>query len=232
MGVDTYLWVAMTHALLGCAVSTIYCLSPRAREERLVHLLTALAIVFGTGLALFAARVDSDRLNAFDAGVRFFLFLGACLCHAPVAVFILLHYGEALLEAMTSPGSRKGPPRPPRGVREEWQRIRSHLESLARDPTDAAAHERLADIYARMGHFDAAVYQYLKAAEWLERGHMHAQLLYKAARITVERKKDTRGALIVLRRIVRLYPKSCFAGYARGLLLRHEARQSSRDPAS
>jgi hypothetical protein len=224
MGVDTYLWVATSHALLGCALSVIYYLSPRAREESVVHLLTALVMVFGTGIALFAARSDLGGFSAYDAGAQFFLFLGACLCHAPVAIFILLHHVEVLLEAMTSPGSRKGPPRAPRGVREEWQRIRGHLETLALDPTDVAAHERLGDIYARMGHFDAAVYQYLKAAEWLERGHLHAQLLYKAARITVERKRDTRGALIVLRRIVRLYPKSCFAGYARRILNHHEAR--------
>jgi tetratricopeptide (TPR) repeat protein len=225
MSVDAYLWVAMIHALLGCALGAIYYLSPQAREARIAHLLTMLAIVFGTGLALVAARADSGRLSAFDAGVQFFLFLGACLCHAPVAIFILLYCGEELLEAMTSPGSRKGPPRPPQGVREEWRRIRAHLETLAIDPTDVAAHERLGDIYGRMGHFDAAVYQYLKAAEWLVRGHTQAQVLYKAARIIVERKKDTRGALILLRRIVRLYPKSCFAGYARTILNHHEARE-------
>ena len=223
MGVDTYLLVAMSYAFLGCALSTIYYVSPRAREEFVIHLLTMLVMVFATGMALFTARADSG--NAFDAGTRFFLFLGACLCHAPVAIYIILHYGDALLEAMTSPGSRKGPPRPPEGVREEWRRIQGHLEALAVDPSDVGAHERLGDIYGRMGHFDAAVYQYLKAAEWLERGHTQAQILYKAARIIVERKKDTRGALILLRRIVRLYPKSCFAGYARRVLSHYEARE-------
>jgi tetratricopeptide (TPR) repeat protein len=223
MGVDTYLLVAMSYAFLGCALSTIYYVSPRAREEFVIHLFTMLVMVFATGMALFTARADSG--NAFDASTRFFLFLGACLCHAPVAIYILLHYGDALLEAMTSPGSRKGPPRPPEGVREEWRRIQGHLEALAVDPSDVGAHERLGDIYGRMGHFDAAVYQYLKAAEWLERGHTQAQILYKAARIIVERKKDTRGALILLRRIVRLYPKSCFAGYARRVLSQYEARE-------
>src|SRR5262245_36573175 len=227
MGVDTYLLVAMSYAFLGCALSTIYYLSPRAREEITIHLLTVLVMVSSTGLALFTTHVDSGLNSAFDTGAKFILFLGACLCHAPVAIYILLHYGDALLELMTSPGSRKEPPRQPQGVREEWRRIQGHLEALANDPSDVGAHERLGDIYARMGHFDAAVYQWLKAAEWLERGHTQAQVLYKAARIIVERKRDTRGALILLRRIVRLYPKSCFAGYARRVL----NHCSSHDPA-
>jgi hypothetical protein len=48
-------------------------------------------------------------------------------------------------------------------------------------------------------------------------------LLYKAAYVIVEKKKDTQGAVILLRQIVRLYPKSFFAAYARRVLNHYEA---------
>jgi tetratricopeptide (TPR) repeat protein len=89
--------------------------------------------------------------------------------------------------------------------------------------------ERLGDLYLRMGFFDSAVYEYQKAAEWVERGYAHGHLLYKAAWVLVERKKKTEAALILLRRIIRLYPKSYFAAYARRVLNHFEAHAGVSD---
>ena len=45
----------------------------------------------------------------------------------------------------------------------------------------------------------------------------------------VERKKATEGAVIILRRIVRLYPKSYFAAYSRRILNHYEAHLEVTD---
>ena len=134
-----------------------------------------------------------------------------------------------MLEKITSPGSTAPQPREPRGASEQWQAIRSYLEALAVDPSNAGIHEKLGDLYARLGHWDAAAYEYRKAAEWLDRGYAQGHVLYKTARILIEKKDDVTGAIILLRRIVRLYPRSWFASYARRVLSHWEARQERQD---
>src|SRR5262249_40369313 len=160
--------------------------------------------------------------------VKFFLFLGASFCYVPVVVYLLLHYWQLLLDRITSPGSRRRSPEhcgsrytsraskdPEENQAEKWERIQAQMELLSADPTNVAAHERLGDIYVSMGFHESALYEYKKAADWLGRGYAQSHMLYKAAHILVEKKKDIPAALILLRRIVRLYPKSCFASYAR-----------------
>ena len=111
-----------------------------------------------------------------------------------------------------------------------WERIQNHMEALADDPTNVAAHERLGDIYASMGLHESAVYEYRKAAEWVGRGYAQGHMLYKAAHILVEKKRDIPAALILLRRIVRLYPKSYFASYARRVINHYEAHADEAIP--
>jgi hypothetical protein len=223
---SVYLLVAMAYGLLGVVLCVAYYFSPRLRGEVAFHVLTVLIIllvslVITLGMTLHFP--DSSEIPVFRLLGLFLLFMGASLPYVAVAVFLMLHYWEVLLERITSPGSQQGPPRFPQTQGELWECVRTHLETLTVDPTNVVAHERLGDLYSRMGFFDAAVYQYLKAADWISHGYTQSQILYKAARIIVDKKKDVPRALCILRRIVRLYPRSFFAAYSRRIINHYEA---------
>jgi tetratricopeptide (TPR) repeat protein len=226
-----YVIAAMTYGLLGVAISASYGLCPRLRDQPAFHAFTALLIVLALVLVSAAATLEFSRFAAVHKGTQFFLFLAAGLCYVPATVFLVIHYSETVLERITCPGSRREPGRAPLREKEQWHRIQGLLELLAKEPSDSVAREKLADLYAHMGFVDSAVYEYRKAAEWLERGYAHGHVLYKAARLMVDRKSDIGAAVILLRRIIRLYPKSWFASWARRVLNHHEAhRDSTVDP--
>ncbi len=218
-----YLLVAVAYGLIGAVLSSVYYFAPRLRAEPVFHLLTVLVMLLAGLVLALGIVTEFDSLAAFHRGAQFFLFFGATLFYVPVVVYLLLHYWEMLLERITSPGSRKEPPRAPQTQREQWERIHACLEALAADPTCAPAHERLGDLYTGMGFYDSAVYQYRKAADWMETGYAQAHVLYKATRILAERKADIAAALPLLRRIVRIYPRSYFAAYARRIISHYEA---------
>lgn len=219
-----YLFLATVYGLLGAVLSASYALSPRLREAPAYHAVTGFLMLAASGLAVVGADIDFQRLAAFHFGARFFLFFAASLAYVPAAMFLILHYADLLLDRILSPGSRRPPPPSyPPDPQEQWHRVQAYLEGLAADPSDSGLRERLADLYAHMGFHDSAAYEYQKAAEWLERGYAHGHLLYKAACVLVERKRRTESAVILLRRIVRLYPKSYFAAYARRVLGAYEA---------
>jgi tetratricopeptide (TPR) repeat protein len=227
MEVCVYLLFAASYGLLGAFLSGVYCLGHRLREEPLFHLLTALVIGLAAGFVLVVGPMATESLTAFHHGAQFILFCGASLCYAPVVVYLTIHYWERLLEKLLSPGSTSEPQARPRTQRESWERVQRCLEALARDPSHPGLHEALGDLYAGMGFHDSAAYQYRKAAEWTERGYAQGTLLYKAARLLVEKRSDVPGALGILRRIVRLYPRSYFAAYARRIINQHEAHAAA-----
>jgi len=227
-----YLLVAMAYGLLGVALCVVYYFSPRLRGEVAFHVLTGLIILLVTLVITLGITLHfpgASEIAAFQLLGLFLLFMGASLPYVAVAVFLILHYWEILLERITSPGSRQEPPRFPQTQREMWECVRAQLETLAVDPTNVLAHERLGDLYSSMGFLDAAVYQYLKAADWIGHGYARSQVLYKAARIIVEKKKDIPRALCLLRRIVRLYPRGFFAAYARRIINHYEAHDDLRN---
>ena len=106
---------------------------------------------------------------------------------------------------------------------EEWRVVESCLRTLATRPLDSRARECLAGAYRRLGAVDAAIGEYRKAADCSERGYAQARLLYKAAWLQVELQQDAARALQSLRRLVRLYPRSYFASYARRVINRNDA---------
>lgn len=222
----------MAYGLLGSALCAVYYFSPRLRKEVTFHVLTTLIIVLAAlvitlGMTLYLP--GSAEIAAFQLLGLFLLFMGASLPYVAVAIFLILHYWEVVLERITSPGSRKEPPRLPQTQRELWECVKTHLETLAVNPNNVAAHEHLGDLYNKMGFWDTAVYQYLKAADWIDHGYAQSQILYKTARILVEKKKDIPRALCLLRRIIRLYPRSFFAAYARRIINHYEAHSSLRN---
>lgn len=233
--VALYVAIAGVYALLGLVLSLVYYLVPRLREAPVVHALTLVVLGLAGLIATLGTSFEFESLATYHRGAQFFLFFGASLFYVPVIVYLLIHYWDLLLERLTSPGSREGAPRHrPRSHRQEWANIQACLEELAQDPTNTGAHERLGDLYAGLGLTDSAVYQYQKAADWLEAGLLQSQLLYKAARLLVDRKKAVPAALPLLRRLVRVYPKSYFASYARRVINQYEAHNpppSGRAPA-
>src|SRR5262245_17224557 len=218
------------YALIGMFLGLLYYASPRARQEPLVHLLTALVIVLAVAIVGFAASLELRTLEPLHLGIPLLFFGAASLLYVPVIIFLVLHYWETLVEKLTSPGSTSEPPREPRGAHEQWRAVEAHLKLLSANPGDAATHERLGDLYARLSHWDAAIYEYKKAADWRDHGYAQGHVLSKEARLLIEKKEDIPGATILLRRIVRLYPKSWFASYARRILSHWEARQEQEGP--
>jgi len=215
--------LAIVYALCGVACSAPYFFCPRLREEPLFHLATAVGTLFSFSIATLGASLDFGSNAAFHFGAQFFLFLGGSLCYVPAMVYLVLHYSERLVENLTAPELDERDGKDNLTSEQAWVRVQACLESLAMDPANPTTHEQLGDLYNRMGFWDSAVYQYRKAAEWLERGYAQAHLLYKAAYVIVEKRQDTRGAVILLRQIVRLYPKSFFAAYSRRVLNHYEA---------
>lgn len=224
---EAYLYVAaaMAYGLLGIALSLSYYLSPRLRESAAFHILTVGVFLIASVVATVGTKVEFDRLRAFHFGAQFFIFLGASLCYLPAALYLALYYLEMFLERIMLPASRQETSRRPQTQAEQWDLIQSCLERLTRDPTDSAVRHRLADLYAHLGFAESAAYEYQKTAKWLDRGYAHSLVLYKAARILVESGKGPSRAVIILRRIIRLYPRSCFAAYARRILSHYEAHR-------
>lgn len=227
-----YVLVAAIYGLLGAFLSAVYYFAPRLRAEPMFHCLTGMVLLLAGFVAALGSTIEFENLRAFHRGAQFFLFFGASMFYVPVAVYLIVHYCGVLLEKITSPGSRQEPPGAPLTGKQEWQRIQTCLEALAMDPTSSTAHERLGDLYASMGFLDSAVYQYRKAADWIETGYGHSQLLYKAGRILVEKKKDPASAIALLRRVVKLYPRSYFASYARRVINQFEAHNPPPERAS
>ncbi len=237
MEVPLFIWVAVIHGLAGIALGFVYAYRERIRTDPVVHALTAAFVFVVTTLAVIAARPPAGEAvggaaGIFDSSVAFFAFLGSSLCYVPTAVFIGVHYWGVILERILAPGSRSLGPERPASSKEWWDLLRVTCEGLRTKPNDVRLRLRLARVYYELGYFDSASFEYSKAAEWIPRGYAHSQVLYKAAYILAERKKDVRRAIPILRRIVRLYPKSYFAAYARRVINRFEARPEADAPSS
>jgi tetratricopeptide (TPR) repeat protein len=225
--VPTYVFAASAHALLGLTLGLAYRTFAPLRDQPWVHLATvfvsfAAALVVLAGSDLELARTS----HIYSLGVQGFLFLAASLCHLPVLVYIALHHWHRLLEHLTSPGDRRLPRRQQLNARAAWKLVQLHLEALAKNPLSTHHRQQLAEVYLRLGFLDSAIGEYRKAVECMERGYAQAQILFKLTRLLVERKQDIPTAMPVLRRIVRLYPRSYFAAYARRVVNHYEAHQA------
>ena len=228
MDVPLYVFAAAGYALIGVVLGLSFRFGTRLRENPWAHLGVA-AISFGAALpALAVSTAGSEYFSEYHLGLRGLLFLAAGFCHLPVLIYIALFHWGRLIERLTSGtrlrgGREEGPLNP----RQEWLRARGLLEALARDPLDYRRREALARSYLALGSLEAAIREYAKAVECVEGGYEHARLLYKTIYLLVEQKKDVERALPLLRRLLRLYPRSCFAAYARRVLNHHEAHEAA-----
>lgn len=229
MSNDADLLLILLYGVVGFALTTVYCAVPRLRREPSIHVLTLLCTAIMATLPFLGQTEPDPSLLAFHMGTRFFLFLSASLLYVPVLVYLTLRYGERLLEHLTSQRSASEERKRVGTEEEQWQQVQRLHEAAALDPTAPGAHEQLGDLYLQMGFFDSAAFQYRKAADWTPKGYGQARLLYKTAVILVEKQKDARRALGLLRRIVRVYPKSYFAAYSRRIIGHYEAHNQASE---
>ncbi len=224
MDVPPIALVAIAYALVGGSLSTFYIYCERLRKEPPIHILTVVLTFFATLLTVLALSFDVYN-DVLSVSVRFFAFLIAALFYVPCFVFLGLHYSGLVLDRILIPGRRGARPAAPQTPKEWWDLLRGTLERLSEEPNNVRLRLRLAGIYRRLGYYDSAAYEYSKASEWIGGGYAHAHVLYKAAYTLAEQKHDLARALPILRRIVRLYPKSYFASYARRVISRYDAHR-------
>ena len=162
----------------------------------------------------------------FHLSFQGLLFMAASFCHAPVWIYIALFHGSRLVTSF-SRGPAGSAPEKERSREAEWKLVEECLGDLAGNPLDACRREQLADSYLRLGAIDSAISEYRNAADSLDTGPEQARLMYRASYICVERRLSVKNAVPLLRRMVRLYPRSYYAAYARRILNRYEAYESA-----
>ena len=231
--VPAYFVAAVLYGLLGLVVSAVYICCRNLRQEPVVHAVSAVLVGLSTVVAIFAAteELSLSYLPNVHVGTRFFLFVSAGLCYIPVVLFLGLHYFNVLMGGLLDSRGARGQEEREETPKEQIKKVRAYLAILAREPSNTGVRERLGNLYARMGFLDSAVYEYRRTSDGLTRGYAHATTLFKAARI-LDKKGDLDKAVPILRRLVRLYPKSYFAAYARRVINRYEAQRAAKDRSS
>ncbi|MFQ5654505.1 MAG: hypothetical protein ACE5GW_07220 [Planctomycetota bacterium] len=109
------------------------------------------------------------------------------------------------------------------GRRRKQRLLRSKLEECARKGSNAALRLELMELHWSLGELDEAAFHAYVLDELLPRGHSHCYALYRLSQILAERRKKLEEAQPYLRRLLRLYPRSYFASYARRLVNQCEA---------
>jgi hypothetical protein len=216
----------VAHGCIGILLGTLFHVSPRVRGSPCAQIGALSVMLFSFAGTLKLGLDDPGSVGrplAVDVSFQGFIFLAASLCYLPVVLYLVLARWSVLIEYLTVPCRERERRERALSPRQEWMLVQEKLSVLAQDPLDWARREELAEVYLRLGFVDSAVSELRKAVECLERGHAQARLMYKAARLLVDQKTDITSTLPLLRRLVRLYPKSSFAGYARQVLNRHEA---------
>ncbi len=221
MAAGLHLIAATLYALLGLALGYVFYRSPRLRENFRVQGFTVVLIVVAATTLLASSAVTIHQL-----GAEGFLFLGASVCHLPTLVYILLSQWNRLLEYLMAAASRNEDIARQPSDREEWKAVERHLEALRDNPINPFHRRQLGEVYLRLGLVDSALSEFRKTIECLDRGYEEAQLLFKCSRLIVDRKDDVPAAIPILRRIIRLYPKSYFAAYARRIVNQYEAHHA------
>ena len=94
---------------------------------------------------------------------------------------------------------------------------------MRRNPTDPTLRRELVELYLSRGEGTASLYHGYALVEMLPFGHAHAFALYRLTQILVDHLGQLEAAQPYLRRLIRTYPRSYFASYARRLVNQYEA---------
>jgi tetratricopeptide (TPR) repeat protein len=227
---------SFAYAALGLSIGILFYRSRPLRDDVRVQWI-AIGLTLFCGAATlaapeiqFLAPSDADQALASYPPAQGYVFLCAALLHVPTTVFVILSSWNRVLEHVLSPARKSSRLQRRRSAKDAWRLVEELSRRLGCDPLDAGARQELAETYLELGLIDAAVGQFRRAAECLERGYAQASILYKVSRLLAEVKGEADAAAPVLRRIIRLYPRSYFAGYARRVLNRHHALRTSWSP--
>ena len=101
--------------------------------------------------------------------------------------------------------------------------LETKLKELERRRTDPTLRRELIELCTKMGEYDHALYHAYSLVGLLPRGHPHGLALYRLCQILVDQLGRLDAAQPYLRRILRTYPRSYFASYARRLINHYEA---------
>ena len=224
MGLPDYVIACSVYAVAGICIAVVFRSSRTLRENSWCQ---AAALLLSFAMALPALVVSAKESFAeLHLGLQGFLFLAASLCHAPVWIYIVLFHSGRLVASFNKTRMVESAEKELTPV-EEWRLVEEHLRHLGGNPLNARRREALADSYLRLGALDSAISEYRKAADSLDSGPEQARLMYRAIYICVERRMSVKNALPLLRRLVRIYPRSYYAAYARRILNRYEAYESA-----
>ncbi len=224
MGFPGYVIACSVYAAAGFCTASVFLCSKTLRSNSWAQ---AGALLLSFVSAIPAVAVSAmEYYPEFHLSFQGLLFMAASFCHAPVWIYIALFHGSRLVTSF-SRGPAGSAPEKERSRVAEWKLVEECLADLAGNPLDACRREQLADSYLRLGAIDSAISEYRKAADSLDTGPEQARLMYRASYICVERRLSVKNAVPLLRRMVRLYPRSYYAAYARRILNRYEAYESA-----
>ncbi len=224
MGFPGYVIACSVYAAAGLCTASVFLCSKTLRSSSWAQV-GALLLSFASAIPAVAVSA-MEYYPEFHLSFQGLLFLAASFCHAPVWIYIALFHGGRLVTSF-SRGPVGSAPEKERSRADEWKFVEECLGALALNPLDACRREQLADSYLRLEALDSAISEYRKAADSLDTGPEQARLMYRAVYICVERRMSVKNALPLLRRMVRLYPRSYYAAYARRILNRYEAYESA-----
>ena len=224
MGFPGYVIACSVYAAAGFCTASAFLCSKTLRSNSWAQ---AGALLLSFVSAIPAVAVSAmEYYPEFHLSFQGLLFMAASFCHAPVWIYIALFHGSRLVTSF-SRGPAGSAPEKERSREAEWKLVEECLGDLAGNPLDACRREQLADSYLRLGAIDSAISEYRNAADSLDTGPEQARLMYRASYICVERRLSVKNAVPLLRRMVRLYPRSYYAAYARRILNRYEAYESA-----
>lgn len=215
-----YLIVTLFCAASGIILCLLFARSRRLREQRSARLAGALGVVSGIGLYLLV--VPPSEMDTVTVG---FFSVAGLLGYFLIGSYLGLRATADALETLSTrlPRQRSGS-RILRPSRAGYQRLLLERErDLQYRPTDPQLRKEVLEILLELRDYPLARYHAYVLVELLPHGPTHSLALYRLCQILVERMNHLEEAQPHLRRIIRVYPRSFFASYARRLVSQYEA---------
>ena len=226
--VSLYIDGALIQATGGILTSVFFFRYRKHCPAAPLFLATITFFVLTTWIAIQSVPLDvsEDRLWGFLP------FYASSLFFVPPLIAIINHLISGFLDGLTKAGHRSAKNdgdvlNAVLSGKSGWPEIRRLLNEFSRHPENRQIRSQVAELYLGMAYFDSALAEYRRLAETVPRGYEHAQVLHKIANVLIEKKRQPRLAVATLRQIVRLYPKSYFAAYARRWLNHLDAHVQS-----
>ncbi len=216
----TYFLVTVFCTLSGAVLCTLFATSQRLREQRGARLAGALGVLSGIGLYLVALSSSEEQGTTIAV-----LSVVALSGHTVLGTYLAIRASVEAIRTLTTrlPGADRSRTllRPSLAG---YQRLYAErCRELELRPTDAGLRKELFEILLELGEHRAALYHGYTLIELLPQGPAHGLALYRLSQTLVDQLNRLEEAQPHLRRIIRLYPRSFFASYARRLVNHYEA---------